>query len=284
MKKVFLTFASSDLSKALSRIHRQALDMKCYDDIRICDENSLDVDFRKRFAKQLAKNSRGYGYWCWKPQIILQTLNQMNDGDVLQYTDAGCHLNPKGLVRLKDYFNFAINASSGILAFEACPPKNSPLKYDGRPLPDLPDYKWVKGDLLDYFKVRSDQKITHTPTIGAGIIFIKKCSASMEIIEQWLSVIKTDFSLIDDTPSKSTNIEGFIEHRHDQSIFSILCKINSIETLSGFEYWYPKKDTCNLPSWREMDCMPVHAKRDKQKSIKSLVIAKLSKLESKFRR
>lgn len=41
-----------------------------------------------------------------------------------------------------------------------------------------------------------------------------------------VSVFLTDFSLIDDSPSKSENMNGFIEHRHDQSVFSLLFKVH----------------------------------------------------------
>ena len=37
--------------------------------------------------------------------------------------------------------------------------------------------------------------------------------------------ISLNHHLIDDTPSKSPNFKEFIEHRHDQSIFSLLTKL-----------------------------------------------------------
>ena len=70
-----------------------------------------------------------------------------------------------------------------------------------------------------------------------------------------------DFNLIDDTPSKSKNLKGFIEHRHDQAVFSILCKINSVDTLSAYEYWYPSKSK-GKPDWSILKDYPIHAKRD----------------------
>ena len=42
----------------------------------------------------------------------------------------------------------------------------------------------------------------------------------------WMAIIiRHDFSLLDDTPSKSPNLKGFQEHRHDQAIFSLLFEI-----------------------------------------------------------
>ena len=83
----------------------------------------------------------------------------------------------------------------------------------------------------------------------------------MTILRKWIEIIDADFSLIDDTPSKSPNTPDFIEHRHDQAIFSILCKLNNVYTLSAFEYWYPKWNS-RRPDWRALKYMPIHAKRD----------------------
>ena len=112
MKKIFLSFASSNLHRSLSRIKKEAIDMGVYDRIQILTEIDLDYDFKTRFKQYLTFGSRGYGYWCWKPQIILQTLANMDDGDILQYTDAGCRLNIKGRNRLNDYFEMASSSAS----------------------------------------------------------------------------------------------------------------------------------------------------------------------------
>jgi hypothetical protein len=260
MKKVFLTFADQRMSRALQRIQKQAIAMGTYDLIVIANENSLDLNFREKFSEYLIPKVRGFGYWSWKAQIILQTLNQMNDGDLLQYTDAGCHLNAKGRKKLDEYFFLAQNSKSGILAFQSTPPNfhNEKVK-----LLDLREAKWCKGDLCDALGVRSNTNIMDTQTIGAGIIFIRKCDVSLKLVTAWLDVYIENFNLIDDSKSKSENPPGFIEHRHDQSIFSILSKLNRVETVSAYEYWYPKEKKPTRPDWGILREYPIHAKRDR---------------------
>jgi hypothetical protein len=260
MKKYFVSFASSNLKKSAKRIERQAAELCVFDGVYILDESDLTPDFTMRFKDYLKFDIRGYGYWCWKPQIILQILNKMRDGDILQYADVGCHLNINGLSRLEDYFKAAKDARTGILAFQAKPPE-CPFNYDGRNLLDLKDEKYIKGDVLEYFNVREIDEITKTQTIGAGVIFVRKCSDSMRIIQCWLDVIKTDFSLLDDTPSVTSNMPAFIEHRHDQALFSIICKLNFVETFSAYEYWYPRKNSL-LPDWKALVKFPIQARRD----------------------
>jgi hypothetical protein len=262
MRKVFLTFADSRMSRSVDRICAQARGMGVYDTVIPMSEVDLDADFRLKFKDKLIPGSRGYGYWCWKPQVILQTLRGMNEGDVLHYADAGCHLNKGGIHRLSQYFDAASDCASGVLAFQATPP-GLPFEYDGRPLLDLKDRRWIKGDLLDFLNVRFRPDIYESQSIGAGIIFFKKCEASVRLVSDWLEVIESDFSLLDDTESASDNLQGFVEHRHDQAIFSILCKLSNVKTMSAYEYWYPSKVNLYTPDWSALVSYPIHARRDR---------------------
>ena len=48
--------------------------------------------------------------------------------------------------------------------------------------------------------------------------------------------------MVNDSPSLKKNFPGFIENRHDQSVFSLLCKKNSISSVSAYESdWAIKK-------------------------------------------
>jgi len=88
------------MHQAAARVERQAENMGLFDDFKPYDETMLDSDFRSRFESKLRDDIRGFGYWCWKPQVALQALAQMQDGDVLIYVDAGCHLNPPSVLSL----------------------------------------------------------------------------------------------------------------------------------------------------------------------------------------
>lgn len=252
--------------------------MHVYDEVLALTEKSLDQDFKNVFAKHLRFGTRGYGYWCWKPQIILQVMQNMSDGDLLQYTDAGCHLNLNGRDRLLEYFSMASASYKGVIAFSAKEPE-FPLVYDGRKLFDYPDRKWIKGDLLDFFGVRGIADVLETPTIGAGIIFFRKCDESMRLLKEWIDVFTRDFSLIDDSPSRTPNLDGFIEHRHDQAIFSVLCKLNNVQTISAYEYYYPSSKG-DGPDWASLEKFPVHVRRDKDRG---LLINSLRQAKAKLR-
>jgi hypothetical protein len=189
--------------------------MDVYDGIYIYDEHSLDKAFYEHFKDKF--KLRGFGYWCYKPQIILQTFEKMNEGDILQYTDIGCHLNESGIGRLNEYFEIA--GKENIVVFE---------------MNHYTEKQWTKADILDYFGVRCVESIYQSQIMG-GVFFLKKCPKSLDFVKKWRQVFYDDFSLIDDSPSKSRNFPEFIENRHDQSVFSILAKLNNAYRLSSWE-------------------------------------------------
>lgn len=233
--------------------------MGLFDEIHILQESDLDEGFKSKYKDKLKPNIRGFGYWAWKPKAIKQILSQMDDGDLLLYLDVGCNLNGAGKKRLGEYFEIVAMAASGVLGFQAVPPE-LPLVYDGRPLLDLRERVWTKGDVLDYFSVRHNPKIVDTQQFGSGVILLRKCQDSERLIDEWLDAVYWSFSALDDTPSVSPNLEGFIEHRHDQSILSILCKLHNVDRLSAYEYWYPSKSGKGA-DWGALEFMPIHAKR-----------------------
>lgn len=201
--------------------------MGIYENIFLYTEYDLDAAFCEYFRDKL-RSGRGFGYWVWKPQTILQALKNINNGDLLQYTDSGCHLNPKGIQRLNKYFELANESKTGLLAFE---------------MPVYTEKQYTKGDLFDYFDTRNNTGI-YPCQIAANFLFIRKCENSVELIQKWVKVYYDDFALADDTPSVSPNFPEFIENRYDQSILSLLVKLNDVPRLLFMEG--PDED---LPIW-----------------------------------
>jgi hypothetical protein len=75
-KRYICSFADTKMKSALTRFEKEAQNMKSYDGIFLYDETSLDERFYKHFQDKLPL--RGFGYFVWKPQVILQTLLKMN--------------------------------------------------------------------------------------------------------------------------------------------------------------------------------------------------------------
>ncbi len=262
VQHVLVTFTDERMKVARRRLCRQAKEMDLYTQIIGASQKDLDPAFRQRFREYLNPEHRGFGYYAWKPQIVLQTLERLNDGDLVHWIDSGCHLNPVGRQRLREFFAMAEEAPSGIQGF-ACVPPNGSLVYRGRKFPDQGESLWTKGDLFDCLDVRDRPEITGTQQLGATTFFLRKCPASIDFMRHWIRVFSDDFSMIDDSPSRSPNLDGFIEHRHDQSIYSILGKLLPISTVSVFEFWFPRVDSCWMPDWDMVRDSPIQIRRDR---------------------
>ena len=273
------------MQRSLDRLARQAKGIDIFDNIFMFTEHDLPIDFKEHFKDKLIPGSIGYGYWSWKPEVILMALDKIQDGDCLLYIDVGCHLNGRGKQRLLEYFKILEQEEIGIVAFKAIQPTedNSSLVYDGRKLFDQPNYRWIKGDLFNYFGMKDNPSVVNDQAVGAGIILIKNSDRAIRIIKEWQQIILHHFNLLDDTPSISANFAGFIEHRHDQAIWTLLCLKHRVKTLSAYEYWYPMKNAKKKiqihlqdllayhfhiqfplgPDWLALEDFPIHAKRDK---------------------
>jgi hypothetical protein len=159
----------------------------------------------------------------------------------------------------------SVKSDSGVLAFQAKQSTNVELPLlDGKNklFFNQQEYKYNKSDLLNECGVYGNLDITHSPQIGATVIFFCKKKSSVELVDEWIHIIEKDFRFIDNSSSLMKEHNEFIEHRHDQAIFSILCKKRKIETISALEYYYPKKDSIK-PDWGMLQSFPIHAKRDK---------------------
>jgi hypothetical protein len=279
-KRVLVTFTDSRMEAARQRLCRQAKEMGVYTDIFGASEQDLSPEFRLRFKDYLTPEHRGFGYYAWKPQIVLQTLERLQDGDKVHWIDSGCHLNPAGSQRLQELFAMTVEAPSGIHGFECLPPSGS-LVYRGRQFPDQGESKWTKGDLLDRLEVRERPEITGAQQLGATTFFVRKCPTSMDFMRHWIRVFSEDFSMIDNSPSLSPNLEDFIEHRHDQSIYSILGKLLPISKSTVFEFWFPRVDNCWQPDWEMVGKAPIQIRRDR--GLKGESRWKIASLQAKGR-
>lgn len=216
---------------AVCRICNQASLFRLFDTITGCTERFLqqDSEFWEKHREFIESNSRGYGYWIWKPYIIKKQLEKMNENDVLVYVDSGCEMNVLGVQRLYEYMAKTAETDTGILGFIHR---------------NLYEKEWTK---MDVFAKMDAYEFADTTQISANALFIRKCSASVEIINEWYDTC-CDYSVINDTPSTIPNDPAFQEHRHDQSILSILLKKHKCLLLYD-ETFLPQDIRWSFPIW-----------------------------------
>ena len=200
MKKYFVTFGTGIYLQSKERLLEEAQNLNFFDYIFGFDNSIFD----KEFNNIIDKNARGYGFWLWKPYIILKVLNLMDNDDILLYCDSGCKLFPEGLSRLQEYFEILSSNEQATLSFQ--------LNYIEK--------DWTKRDLLDLFP-----EMENTKQLMATVFLVKKNDKSLFLINEWLKLgVVNNQHFINDTPSSIQNYPSFKDHRHDQSIFSLLRK------------------------------------------------------------
>jgi hypothetical protein len=224
-KIYFATFGSDGWEGALERIKKQVLEFNIFEELFIYHSNNLksDTEFWSKHSNFIENNRKLYGYDIWKPYLILKSLQKIEEGDILIYTDSGCEWNLKGKERLLDYIHLVNSNDKNILGFQL----------------NLLEKEWTKMDLIDY--MGAYEHIESGQIIG-GINFFKKTDKTIQFLQEWYNIC-CNYDLINDSPSKIPNIPAFKYHRHDQSVFSLLCKKYDVNILPD-ETWYG-------PNWIE---------------------------------
>tara|TARA_B100000795_G_C22672158_1_gene388388 strand:- start:27 stop:812 length:786 start_codon:yes stop_codon:yes gene_type:complete len=212
----FITFGNEKFKNSRERIINEAKNIgifnKCFyetEDI-INDEEFVKALKYKEF-RRIFSLCKGFGYWMWKPYIIYKNLCLLNDNDILVYCDSGSsfHINPIlklwSKQKFYQYFN-EINNNKGCLSFS-----NGSMECE-----------YTKSEVFKYFNVENNLSIINTDQREAGFHVIRKCDFTMKIYERWWTLAKKNPELFDDSICKVEN--NFKENRHDQSIWSLICK------------------------------------------------------------
>ncbi len=201
-KIFFITFGagSKELEEAAQRLGKQALDSGFFDDIEVLSGSDLPDDVLNLFAPLRFDQSRGFGYWAWKPFLINRKIISLKDGDVLIYLDAGFEINPSGRHRFTYYLDFV--ARHDLLVF---------------PIPEQ-HRSWVKPHSA--LKIETQNYFRNQ--VYAGFIMLKVNERSRRIVSRWYELAFQDSgSALTDLVGEGDALEpGFMEHRHDQAILT----------------------------------------------------------------
>lgn len=246
----FLSFADSRMQRAAANIKKQAEDFGLFDDIIICDESLLPAPDSAPWAAIFSPSCRGFGYWAWKPYLIRQVMARIAPGDMLLYCDAGCYLNPKGRTRFHEYLQRLQESPCGMLAFDAS-------QGEGR---IYLERQWCKSDVFVHFGCAGRKDILNTPQVAATQIMVRCCPEAMNLLDAWNQTWMNDLHMIDDSPSVAPNAEDFQQHRHDQSLFSVLYKLSGAKALPYNEKY--------SDDWDMMQQYPLWAMRDRGRRLR----------------
>ena len=201
--KLLLNYANTFFRESQEKNSATGRELGGFDRILSYGPDDIDPEFRQQHHKVLAQ-FRGNGYWLWKPYFILRTLSELADGDFLFYCDAGAYfvapIDPLIEVCLRD--------------------QQDVIPFDNR----LLEKTWTKRDafvLLDCDR----PDITDSTQRLASFMLLRKSTFTMQFVREWLAAAEDPRLLTDQRNTcGQPNYREFTDHRHDQSLFSLLTK------------------------------------------------------------
>ena len=168
--------------------------------------------------KKILTQKRGAGYWLWKPYIIFQTLKNVKEGDVVFYSDSGSEfIKPMKpifeLIKENDVVGFKMSGN------------HKEKQYTRK---SVIERVWTNGD-----------NVADTNQDMASFIGVKKTAHTERkdsVIGSWLDLCQ-DPELIMDQPRTNEEFEEFIDHRHDQSLWSLVSKMRNVYKAPDPSQW-----------------------------------------------
>ena len=239
-----LTFADNHLSQyglnnytnMAQKLIRQAHEFNLFSKIHFYTAQSLFEkypEFHKDHGDFINSNFqrniwRGYGYWIWKPFLIWKTLCEMDEGDVLLYADSGCELHVSGIERFMEYLEIVQKNENKNLFIGS----ETPIK------------DWCKMDTVKFFGAEKLILEDDAKEVCPTVLFTSSTTKNKVFFKLYYEAC-CNYHNVNDSPSISPNIPTFKDHRHDQTIFSILVRqlyTTSISPVPFSEIYLPKSD------------------------------------------
>ena len=157
--------------------------------------------------KKIFDSVRGAGYWAWKPLIIIDKLNKVSDGEIVIYQDCGKgfiykpFLFPKNILSLVEKNNFCCGVNIAEYGY---------------------NYKWSKPSLISKIYFGGKAFLDNSFQVQATWSFWKKVKESFDYLYKWRDICLNYDNISDNRINDDKNCEFLIDHRHDQSINTLI--------------------------------------------------------------
>jgi len=209
---VHVTFGTERFSQSLARLRRSARRVGIQD-VRIYRPDHPAARLAAVENPEIMRCKKGAGCWIWKPYILLDAIRTVKKGTIIIYTDAGLHYiaDPSPL--------FALLAGRDLVLFHSA--ANRLQRH------------WTKRDCFVLMQADTP-KYWDVRQLDASIQIYRAGDKSRDFLQELLTAMR-DPRILCDGPNTCSlpNFEGFQQHRHDQSILTILATRNGIETVTS---------------------------------------------------
>lgn len=231
-----VSYAARRFASRAEEVTREAKQSSYFASFKCHTEDSVDPAFKQKHAA-VWEGAPGAGYWIWKPHIILKELSAMGDNDVLVYVDSGCSLcvTDAARHRLGEYVEMVRNHWTGFLRFEL-----AHLEKD-----------FTNGRAMRFLGERFHSDLFalgDTKQLVGGILVLRKTPFVEKFFSSVLAILEEDELLVTDTYTQPGE-----QHRHDQSLSSLLYKLLGgslvIPDETFFDEGFSSERALRFPIW-----------------------------------
>jgi hypothetical protein len=163
-------------------------------------EELKDTELYNQY-QHILDQPRGAGYCLWKPYIILEDLNKINDDDILVYLDAADDLDDNSMFYIKKFMEKRDYYISN---------------WDGH-RPQQKEH--TKRDC--FVLMDCNTEFYHNfPQVEAGFLIFKKTKDNIEFLKEYLEYCKNEQIITDSPNLYGDNFPEFKHHLYDQSVLT----------------------------------------------------------------
>lgn len=242
----FLTFANTSYMKPT----RILFEIEPFNFDSVTTMTELDIpEFIEKHKDFIKEHPGGYGFWIWKPKVILDKLLSVKDNDFIVYCDAGMHVNQNGLRRYFDYLKLLNDPKANILTFSANEWYSA--------------HQWVKTDAVEAF-FPDFYKKKYRYCYG-GVMILKKTQTTIDLVTDWLSLCE-NYHYLDASQSVSPNHSEFLGNDYDNGLFNLCLAKYDMKT-----HIYPDETNVydrigrqahmRTTDWSSLDAFPFQCRR-----------------------
>lgn len=231
-----VSYAARRFASREEEVTREARQSAYFQSFVCHTEDSVEPTFKERH-RGVWQGAPGAGYWIWKPHILLKELRALRDNDVLVYFDSGCSLCVTDAARQRfgEYVEMVRDHWTGFLRFEL-----SHLEKD-----------FTNSRTFDFFGKKFGADMTalgDTKQLVGGILVLRKTAFVEEFFSTLLSILEEDELLLSDAYTRPGE-----QHRHDQSLSSMLYKVLGgsliVSDETFFEEGFSSERSQRFPIW-----------------------------------
>lgn len=203
--KILFNYAHNRFLGSQERCTKTGYEIGGFDKVFQFRYNDIDEKFRENNG-QILNQGRGAGYWLWKYYFAVKLLNdnEIPENSYIFYADSGSHFVDK----IDHLIDVMERDETPIIIFRQ----------------NHSAYVWTKRDMFILMDADTE-KYTHTAQRVGGWFLFKKNDFNRKFFQECLNY-GCDPRILTDMPNQlgHPNYNGFRDHRHDESLISIMAK------------------------------------------------------------